>query len=128
MGLWIKKRIEGKKNPKVCWDVELTKGDSGYITVTLTDLQEQGITLREDDVVRCQVRAEQGALIIDGEAKKTEDGGLIWRIAPEDTKGIDPGEYVWDMQLELPDSDDVFTFVPLSNFELLEESTRRYKE
>lgn len=125
MSLWITKR---KENKKTYWDIELTKGDSAYITVTLTDLQEQGITLREDDVVRCQVRAEQGTLIIDGEAEKTEDGGLVWRIAPEDTKGIDPGEYVWDMQLELPDSDDVFTFVPLSNFELLEESTRRYKE
>lgn len=125
MGLWITKR---KENKKIYWDIELTKGDSAYITVTLTDLQEQGIALREDDVVRCQVRAEQGTLIIDGEAVKTEDGGLVWRIAPEDTKGIDPGEYVWDMQLELPDSGDVFTFIPLSNFELLEESTRRYKE
>ena len=124
MGLWITKR---KENKKVYWDIELTKGDSGYITVTLTDLQEQGITLREDDVVRCQVRAEQGTLIIDGEAEKTEDGGLVWRIAPEDTIGIDPGAYVWDMQLELPDSGDVFTFIPLSNFEILEESTRRTK-
>lgn len=124
MGLWVTKR---KENKKIYWDIELTKGDSAYITVTLTDLQEQGITLRDIDVVRCQVRASQGTLIIDGEAEHTDSGTLLWHITPEDTKGVDPGEYVWDMQLELPDSGDVFTFVPLSTFELLEESTRRTK-
>lgn len=121
MGLWLTKRKEGKK---IYWDVELTKGDSAYITVALSDLQDHAVTPRETDIVRCQVRSEQGTLLIDGVAELTDDG-LMWHITPEETKGIEPGEYVWDMQLELPDSGDVFTFIPQSMFELLAEITRR---
>ena len=122
MGLWITKRKEDKKT---CWDVEITKGDSGYVEIALEDLQAQKIELREQDIVSCQVRSEQGTLLIEGTASKLEDGNLLWRIAPENTEGIEVGEYLWDMQVEIPDSGDVFTFVPTSNFVISAEQTRR---
>ncbi|MBR2258271.1 MAG: hypothetical protein IJ899_13250 [Blautia sp.] len=126
MGLWINKRTEGSgSSKKICWDVEITKGDSGYITVALTDLQEQDLELREEDTVRCQVRSKQGTLLIDSTAKKLAGGYVLWHLTPEETKDLEPGEYLWDMQLELPDSNDIFTFIPTSDFVISAEQTKR---
>ena len=122
MGLWITKRKEDKKT---CWDVEITKGDSAYILVALEDLQEQKIELRDIDVVRCEVRSEQGTLLIEGTGEKQDGGYVLWHLVPEDTKGIEVGEYLWDMEVYMPDSNDVFTFIPTSNFVISAEQTRR---
>lgn len=125
MGLWINKRTEGSgTSKKICWDVEITKGDSGYIVIALTDLQDQEIELRDIDEVRCEVRSEQGTCLIEGTGEKLDGGYVLWHLVPEDTKGLEVGDYLWDMEVFLPDSNDVFTFIPTSSFTISAEQTR----
>ena len=107
------------KNGFIQYDVYLTRGDSAYIT-----LEVNGIEPTSEDIVRCQVRdvPTTGDLIIDGEIIR-EDSEFIWYIRPQDTNELTPGEYYWDAEIEVVESDDVFTFVPVSKFVLLDEST-----
>ena len=120
MGLWIDKRT---RDDITYWDVRLTKGDSAYITVHLKDLQDQEISPREGDVIRCQIRTTQGQLVYSGTATVVNNQ-ILWHLVPNDTKNLIVSEYIWDMQLELYDSGDVFTFIPESVFEILGEVTK----
>lgn len=107
------------KNGFIQWDIYLTRGDSAYITLGVN-----GIELSSEDYVRCQVRdvPTTGELIIDGELTK-EDDEFVWHIRPQDTNELTPGEYWWDAQVEIVESSDVFTFIPVSKFVVLDEST-----
>ena len=120
MGLWIDKRT---KDDIVYWDVRLTKGDSAYIKVKLTDLQDQEISPREEDMIRCQIRTTQGQLAYSGTATVVNDQ-IILHLVPSDTSFLPVGTYVWDMQLELYDTGDIFTFVPESEFIILRDVTK----
>ena len=120
MGLWIDKRTE---QDIVHWDVRLTKGDSAYIKIELTDLQDREIMPREGDVIRVQIRTKQGQLMYSGEAE-CDGERILWHLAPGDTKDLIVAEYIWDMELVTFDGGDVFTFVPESFFELLGEVTK----
>ena len=100
-------------------NIALTRGDSAYIT-----LYVEGIEPTESDVVRCQVRKTPngGELLISAVATRTEDG-YEWYIRPEDTAELTPGTYVWDAQIEIVESGDIFTFVPVSDFVVMDEVT-----
>lgn len=124
MGIWLNRR---KENRKVYWDIELTRGDSAYVVVKFEDLEKQEIHLREGDIVRVQVRTASGGVPLIDSCAYTFDFGAVWHITACESKKLDAGDYVWDMQLELPDSGDVFTFVPESSFVVLAEVTRRSK-
>ncbi len=107
------------ENGFIQYNIYITRGDSAYITLGVN-----GIELSSEDSVRCQVRDVPtiGRLIIDGELIK-EDDEFVWHIRPQDTNELTPGEYWWDAQVEIPESDDVFTFIPVSKFVVLDEST-----
>ena len=104
-------------------NIELTRADSAYITISITDEKGAPIELTSQDKVRCQVReeADGGNLLFDGRVIRKGDD-ILWYISPEDTEGVEATDYVWDAQVEFSNGD-VFTFVPLSRFRVLSEVT-----
>lgn len=103
-------------------NISLTRGDSAYITLGIS-----GVEPSAADVVRCQVRKEPngGEIIIDAVAEQDAEDPTqyLWYIRPEDTAELTPGTYVWDAQIEIVESGDIFTFVPVSDFVVMDEVT-----
>lgn len=113
------KRKERDPN-QTCWDIYIVRGDSGYITLSITDNDNQPIVLTENDIVRCQVRKQPdgGELLFNGTIEITEQG-ILWHILPSDTQTVESGNYVWDAELYIDSTRDVFTFIPESKFIIL---------
>jgi len=105
-------------------NVYLTRGDSAYIT-----LEIQNLVPSDDDVVRCQIRScpSGGPVILDRVAERVSEDPVrhVWCIRPEDTAELPPGTYFWDAQIEVltPMGTDVFSFIPVSEFVVLDEVT-----
>ena len=123
----VKKRRT--KDPNLtCWDIYLTRGDSGYVDFDLINGDGTPIYVDENTTVRCQVRKTPngGDLLFDGQIEIV-DNKATWHILPENTKMAPLDEYFWDAQIEYPNGD-VFTFVPSSYFKLMVEVTERDTE
>lgn len=105
-------------------NIYLTRGDSAYIT-----LEIENYTPTNDDVVRCQIRKcpSGGPVIVDEVAEKISDDPVqyIWCIRPEDTSWLFPDTYFWDAQIETPTAGgtDIFSFIPVSEFVVMDEVT-----
>lgn len=108
-------------------NITITRGDSAYINVVVTDSEGHDYVVGPNDVVRAQVRQDATSSNILFETIIPSDT-MVWHIKPEDTEGANMGRtYVYDVQLETADGD-VFTFIPLSNFTVSKEVTRRAGE
>lgn len=106
------------------FDIWLTKGDSAYISLTPKDKAGVPLELTENDRVRCQVRKDDdgGELVIEGNIIR--DGNkFTWYLRPDDTKSLEVGTYYWDAQVEIAEPHDVFTFTPVSEFNVMKEVT-----
>lgn len=103
-------------------NISLTRGDSAYITLTINTENDEYV-LNEGDVVRIQVRDAPsiGKLIFEADIDTVNDE-LIWRIHPEQTRNLNIQTYYWDAQLQTANGD-VFTFIPVSSFRLMDEVT-----
>ena len=106
-------------------NIELTRGDSAYISFEITDNDGNKITLGDQDIVRCQVRKQPngGELLISSELREDEKDGIVWHIRPEDTANLEVGLYYYDAQVEFKESGDIFSFIPVSKFVLIDEVT-----
>ncbi|MEG1426804.1 MAG: hypothetical protein RSC76_03860 [Oscillospiraceae bacterium] len=102
-------------------DIELTRGDSLYLDVALTQEDGQPYVLGVGDRIQFTLRR--------GAKKNSEDGEILLeksatalplRLAPEDTAKFDYGSYVYDVELHLVNGD-VFTVVAMHGFRLTEE-------
>lgn len=104
-------------------DISITRGDSAYITFSITDSSGNKVTLGNGDIVRCQVRDKNidGNLIFEGTINNNGND-IIWHILPTDTSECDVGTYYWDAQVEYLNGD-VYTFVNVSKFNILPEVT-----
>ena len=102
--------------------ISLTRGDSAYLTISLTDNEGNPIDLTTI-TPRCQVRTKPntGTLIFEGNLLQ-ENGELIWYIRPEDTADLDVKEYFYDVQVEYPNGD-IFTPITSTSFVLTDEVT-----
>ena len=120
----VKKRKVRDPNLE-CWDIYLTRGDSGYIDFDLVDEAGNPIVVDENATVRCHVRKAPngGDLLFDGQIEIV-DNKATWHIVPENTKTAELDDYFWDAQIEYPNGD-VFTFIPSSYFKLMPEVTER---
>lgn len=112
------------------WNITITKGDSGYLEIVPTDKEGAPLELVDGDVVHAQVRDQDDQLLFEADISKetAEDGTdvYVWHIHPSDTKNAEIGTYVWDAQIEYGGEDeDVTTFIGLSDFNIIKESTRR---
>lgn len=109
-------------------NISLTRGDSAYITLSVTDGSGTPIELNENDTIRVQVREEPngGTLIFEGNLI-FDDDGITWYIRPEDTEAREVKVYYWDAQVEFSNGD-IFTFIPVSKFTILSEVTEEVDE
>lgn len=91
--------------------ISLTRGDSLYITITLTkDLQE--FTPNETDVVHFAVKKnyDDPEYLIVKELKPNSAGEFILELLPEDTKSLPFGTYRYDLSYD-DGNGLVYTFV-----------------
>lgn len=113
-------------------NISLTRGDSAYITLSITDGSGSPIELTENDTVRCQVRYEPNNRsdenivftgVIIRRPQETGPDQIVWWIKPEETRFIDleqQDKFYWDAQVEFANGD-IFSIVPVSAFQLLSE-------
>jgi len=105
--------------------ISITRGDSAYIQLDISDMSGEPVTLSSRDIVRCQVRKRpnDGELVFEGDIiRSDQDNSIVWHIHPEDTMNEFVGTYYWDAQVEFTNGD-IFTFIPVSKFKLLPEIT-----
>lgn len=103
-------------------EIQITRGDSAYLTFNLKDTQGRTVTLSAYDNVRCQVRDQaDGNLLFEGQVERDNDV-FVWHIRPENTNDADIGTYYWDAQVEYVNGD-IYSFVPVSKFIILPEIT-----
>lgn len=107
-------------------NIILTRGDSAYITVNVTDANGEQYILQQGDHIHMQVRTRpnDGQLLFESIINPGDD--YIWHIVPSDTNDLEIGEYYWDAQIELSNGD-IFTFIPPSIFEITNEVTMHGK-
>ena len=105
-------------------DISITRGDSAYITFSVTDSSGNRVTLGNGDLIRCQVRDKNidGDLIFEGDISVDRNNNIVWHIKPENTTDCVVGTYYWDAQIEYSNGD-VYTFINISKFNILPEIT-----
>lgn len=107
---------------EICGDViRLTRGDSATISVAIANsVTGEDYVMQEGDKLLLTVRKypfKASAAVVEKELT----GGAVFRLAPEDTAGLDLGTYKYDVELRT--GRDVYTVVPCSDFVLLPEVT-----
>lgn len=97
--------------------IYLTKGDSAYIRVKV---EPDSYIAHEGDTITLSVKKK---ITDSGYAfQKVVAAGEVIHIIPEDTKNLDCGKYIYDVQLSTSYGD-VFTIVEPSSFYIREEVT-----
>lgn len=100
-------------------NIKLTRGDSAYFEIELTDEDDYKYALEQGDFLTLTVK--QNPRCADKLLqKKLEDTNV--RIAPKDTQTMSFGSYCYDVQLTTADGD-VYTVVGPARFTLCEEVT-----
>ena len=99
-------------------EIKLTRGDTAWLTVTLTDDEKQPYTMQAEDTltlaVKITTRAKECLL------RKVIKGNNVFHIKPEDTKDLIFGRYVYDVQIDTADGDS-YTVIPFTCFEIMDE-------
>lgn len=99
--------------------IELTRGDTAYITVSVLDY-----TFEKDDVILFTVKKRATEENIVFQKKYTIDETkekITIKISPEDTKKSEFGNYVYDIQLTRGLTKDVHTIIPINKFTIAKE-------
>lgn len=85
----------------------MTRGDSAVIQVDLTDPQGQPYEMQEADTLTMTVRRSVASDLL---IQKVVTGTNEIRLEQQDTKELDFGRYVYDIQLDTADGD-TFTVI-----------------
>lgn len=99
--------------------IYITKGDNASFKVRVIEASGSERQLFDDDVITLTVRKNPNS---DVALSKTAVKGVI-DIVPADTKSLTTGNYVYDIQLTTFGGN-IYTIVPISNFEIGEEVTQ----
>lgn len=102
-------------------NIRLTRGDTARFVVSVkNEVTQQAYDIQSSDTLTMTIKDS----IRDGEAcvQKTITGSNVFHILPSDTRGLNFGKYVYDVQLTTA-SGDVYTVVEPATFELMEEVT-----
>ena len=99
-------------------DIELTRGDTARLTVSVTDNQKQPYTVKEDDVLTLTVKKDYK----DTEAliEKEIIGSNTFHIEPKDTKELEFATYKYDVQITTADGDN-YTVIDDKKFKIANE-------
>lgn len=104
--------------------LEMIRGDSEAIRVSLENAQGDAIPLQEGDKIIMTVKenANDEMFKLRKEAEQLDEGELIFNFLPSDTKPLSFKRYYYDIELNKADGH-VKTLVPISGFTILEEIT-----
>lgn len=108
-------KIDNKTNK-----ISITKGDNASLRVNLIDVNKVNRPVFDDDTIVLTVRKNVND--ITPTISKTAVNGVI-SFNPDDTKDLDIGLYVYDIQLTTFDNK-IYTVIPLAYFDIKEEVTR----
>lgn len=102
--------------------IRLTRGDTAYLTVTLSNNQPStSYVMDENDVLTFSVKRKPKT-DVDCLVQKSIKGSNMFHIEPEDTKSLSFGKYKYDVQLTTA-SGDIYTVIEPTTFEVMEEVT-----
>ena len=90
--------------------IQLTIGDSLYLQLEITDAAGAPFEPAEGDVIRFAMKknySDEECLI----RKTIPNDTLLLTFAPEDTKQLAAGPYVYDIQITVAETGDVDTFI-----------------
>ena len=102
--------------------IELTRGDTARFTVDIIDDESQVYTMRSEDELVFTVKDDIDD--IEPVIQKIVTGDNMIHIKPEDTSGLDFGNYIYDVELRM-ENGDVYTIIEKNTFKLREEVTTR---
>ena len=91
-------------------DIHLTKGDSAYLNVEITNDDGTPYAIKEGDSLTITVKATNGTKILSKTVKAYES--II--IEPKDNADVGVGRYKYDIQLNTENQ--VYTIIPVSSF------------
>ena len=97
--------------------ISLTRGDSAFLNVEITNDEGETYELEQGDVCEFTVKkytSSENVLI-----KKEVINGEI-RISPDDTRMLNYGPYVYDVQVTMANGD-IATVIPPTTFNVMEE-------
>jgi hypothetical protein len=98
-------------------NITMTRGDSESLTVTCS------VPFANGDTVYFTVREDaESEILLQKVIEEFPDGAAVIPIYPEDTEGMDFGNYVYDLQVTWADGT-VKTVIDPSSFRLNEEVT-----
>lgn len=102
-------------------EIELTRGDTAYLTVPITDeATGEAYIMDAADVLTLTVK--RTALDAAAYIQKTVTGANVFHIDPMDTANMDFGRYRYDVQLTRANGD-VHTVIAPTVFRVCEEVT-----
>lgn len=99
--------------------ITLTKGDTFRATVSITDSDGESYIPEDGDSIRFAMKqnyTDESPLIL----KDIPVDTMCLQLDPDDTKSLDVGKYVYDIELTRSNGD-VDTFITKSSLELTEE-------
>ena len=91
-------------------DIHLTKGDSAYLNVEITNDDGTPYAIKEGDTLTMTVKATNGTKIF----SKTVQAYESIIIEPQDTINVGVGRYKYDIQLNTENQ--VYTIISVSSF------------
>ena len=91
-------------------DIHLTKGDSAYLNVEITNDDGTPYAIKEGDSLTMTVKSTNGTLIF----SKTGQAYESIILEPKDTIDVGVGRYKYDIQLNTENQ--VYTIISVSSF------------
>ena len=98
-------------------DIKLTRGDTAYLTASVNTKDGEPYTVKTDDVLTMTVKQDYNDEPL---IEKKITGTTTFHIEPGDTKDLEFGTYVYDVQVTMANGDN-FTFIADKKFKITNE-------
>lgn len=100
--------------------ISLTRGDTARIEIAISNtVTDEPYELQDGDTILLTVKRTTNS---PEKFQKSASGSNTIHIRPEDTKDMTPGRYMYDVEVRTA-AGDVYTVIPVSEFNLLPEVT-----
>lgn len=100
--------------------IYLTRGDTAYLNVAITNQDGTAYVPRTIDTLTLTLKKNIADTV--PALQKIADYSARFTLLPDDTRALDYGKYLFDVQLETAESE-IFTVISKSNFYITEEVT-----
>lgn len=108
-------------------DITMVRGDTLRLSVSsIKTADGEDYVLSDTDIIYLDVKksaADRSAIFSKSATSENYvDGVLPFTIYPEDTAGLSPGDYFFDVRLFM-DEDNIYTIVPMSKLKIVRNVT-----